>query len=110
MKVKNTAITLSLIGILFLIMMGLIKINMINSKTLSPISNEKEFYNIAEKELYDSYSSFIKDDSQIKIYEEEPGETLIKIGDRDFRIKKELDIEQYTKNIFDKIEVFLAGL
>lgn len=91
-------------------MFGLIKINIINSKTLSPLINEKLSYNIAEKELYDSYSKFIKDNSMIKIYQEESLGTLIKIGDRDFIIKNNLDINEYTKNIFDKIGVFLAGL
>jgi len=110
LNIKNTTITLSLIGILGLMIIGLIKINVINSKTLSPLGNKNESYNIEEQEIYDSYSSFIKDDSLIKIYQEDSGETLIKVGDRDFRIKKESDIGQYAKNILDKIEVFLASL
>ena len=110
LNIKNTAITLSILGILSVLMMGLIKINVINSKTLSPLGNKYESYNIEEQEIYDSYSSFIKDDSLIKIYQEDSEGTLIKVGDRDFRIKKESDIGQYAENIFDKIEVFLAGL
>lgn len=110
LKVKNTAISLSLIGILILTIMGLIKVNIINSKTLSPLGQENIEYNLDQQKMYESYSSFIKDNSLIKIYEEDASETLIKIGDKNFKITRDLDIQQYTKNILEKIEVFLSSL
>lgn len=110
LKVKNTAISLSLIGILILTIMGLIKVNIINSKTLSPLGQKNIEYNLDQQKMYESYSSFIKDNSLIKIYEEDASETLIKIGDKNFKITRDLDIQQYTKNILEKIEVFLSSL
>ena len=83
---------------------------MINSKTLSPLVKQKEFLNLDEREILDSYCDFIKDEAMIKIYKEDYSDILIRISDKDYRIKLGSDVGEYAKNIFEKIEVLFSGL
>lgn len=110
MKLKKTFSKILILFILAFIIIGLIKVNIINSKALSPLVKDSEVYDLAEREIYDTYSSFINDDALIKIYNQDSNDILIKIGDKDYKINKEININEYTENILKKIEVLFSGL
>lgn len=103
MKIKKVIIVISLIIIFIITLIGLAKINIVNSKTLSPLINNYEEYNIEEKELYESYSDFIKDETLLKIYNKKNGDILVRVGEKDYVIKDNLTFKQVIKNIFSKI-------
>ena len=62
---------------------GLIKINMVNTNALSPLGNADNNYELVSKEFGEDFSSFLKDNSKIKIYSKD--EIVIKIGKKDFK-------------------------
>ncbi|MGL5086251.1 MAG: hypothetical protein ACRC68_11155 [Clostridium sp.] len=69
---------------------GFIKINMINTKALSPIGNAKDNYELVSEEFGEDFKEFIKDNAEVKIYAGEDGEdATIKINEKEFRLKKE---------------------
>lgn len=59
-----------MIFILFIIFIGIIKIDMINTKALSPLGNTNENYKLVSNEFGEDFSNFIKDNSFLKIYKE----------------------------------------
>ena len=89
--------------ILFLILSGIIKVDMINTKALSPLGNTNENYKIVNEKFGEDFSKFIKDNSFLKIYKEPEKDILVRLGDSNFKIKKESvfinKIEEILKNI-----------
>lgn len=110
MKIRRNLMIISFILIFLVVGLCLIKINLINSKILSPLNEEYVASNDEERELYESYSDFIKDESLVKLYIDDNGDVLIKIADKGYRIKKDLKIDDIAKNIFNKIEVIFKSL
>lgn len=100
-KIINIIIS---ILVLFTVIIGLIKINMINSKTLSPLNENYDDYDIEEKELFNDYEDFINDNSLIKLYKKKSGDILIKINNSNYIIRHNLSMKRAVKNIFNKIE------
>ena len=47
--------------ILFFVMVGIIKVDIINTKCLSPLGNTNENYELISKEFGDDFSNFIKE-------------------------------------------------
>jgi len=87
---------------------GLAKINMTNTRALSPLGNTNENYEIVSEEFGEDFSNFIRDNSEIKIYKDEQ-DIIIRIGEENFRINDKSafkeDIEKAIskiKKIFDK--------
>lgn len=93
--------------ILFFVMVGIIKVDIINTKCLSPLGNTKENYELISKEFGDDFSNFIKDNSFLKIYKEKDSNILIRLGNEDFKINDEstffYNIKETFKNIKNKI-------
>ncbi|MCE5220717.1 MAG: hypothetical protein LLF98_05470 [Clostridium sp.] len=89
--------------ILFFVLAGIIKVDVINTKALSPLGNTTENYNLVSEKFGEDFSNFIKDNSFLKIYKELGNDTLVRLGDSNFKIKNESvfinKIEEMIKNI-----------
>lgn len=82
--IKKYLIIIALITLFFLGAIGLIKVNMVNTKALSPLGDAENNYELVSKEFGEDFSSFLKDNSKIKIYSEDG--IVIRIGEEDFRL------------------------
>ena len=80
---KKYLIIIALITIFSLECIGLIKINMVNTRALSPLGNADNNYELVSKEFCEDFSSFLKDNSKIKIYSKD--QIVIRIGKKDFK-------------------------
>ena len=103
-KFRRVLIYISLLFILSGVIVGLIKINIINSEALSPINYE--YLDAEEEDLLAEYQDFIKDNTFIKIYNNEDN-FLLKVGEKEYIIYKEISLHNIIENIFDKIEEIL---
>ncbi len=94
------------IFLIFVIMSGgIIIVNIINTKALSPLGNTKENYKMVSKEFGEDFSKFIKDNSVLKIYKEKD-DILIKIGENNFIINNKLNtiINKYYRENNNDLE------
>jgi len=89
--------------ILFLVLFGIIKVDMINTKALSPLGNTTENYKLVSEKFGEDFSNFIKDNSFLKIYKESEKDILVRLGDSNFKIKNE-------SNIINKIQEMLKNI
>jgi len=89
--------------ILFFVLLGIIKVDVINTKALSPLGNTNENYELVSEKFGGDFSNFIKDNSFLKIYKESEKDILVRLGDNNFKIKNESvfinKIEEILKNI-----------
>lgn len=95
--------------ILFFVMVGIIKVDIINTKCLSPLGNTNENYELISKEFGDDFSNFIKDNSFLKIYKEEDSNILIRLGNEDFKINDESAFLNKIQEVFENIENKIKG-
>lgn len=90
------------------VFVGIIRINIINTKTLSPLGNTKENYNIVSEEFGKDFSNFIKDNSIVKIYCNKDDDILVRINDSNYKIKTSLsfldDIEEKINELIDYVK------
>ena len=96
--------------ILFFVMAGIIKVDIINTKALSPLGNSNENYNLISKEFGSDFSNFIKDNSFLKIYKEQDENILIRLGNEDFKINSESSLTNSIKEVFNKIDEKVRGV
>lgn len=96
--------------ILFFAMAGIIKVDIINTKALSPLGNSNENYNLISKEFGSDFSNFIKDNSFLKIYKEEGENILIRLGNENFKINSESSLTNSIKGVFNKIDEKVRGV
>jgi len=89
--------------ILFFVLVGIVKVDIINTKALSPLGNTNENYKLVSEKFGEDFSKFIKDDSFLKIYKESEKDVLIRLGNSDFKIRNQSafieKIEEALKNI-----------
>lgn len=88
--------------ILLSILIGIIKIDIINTKSLSPLGNTNENYQLVSEEFGEDFSNFIKDNSYLKIYTEEGENVLVKLGDKQFQITNQ---SIFIKQIEDAVKI-----
>lgn len=88
--------------ILLAILIGIIKIDIINTKSLSPLGNTNENYQLVSEEFGEDFSNFIKDNSYLKIYTEEGENVLVKLGDKQFQITNQ---SIFIKQIEDAVKI-----
>ena len=93
--------------ILFLAISGIIKIDMINIKALSPLGNTNENYKIVNDKFGEDFSKFIKDNSYLKIYKEPGKDILVRLGDNEFKIRNKSVFIEKAEEIFDNIHTFI---
>ena len=90
---------LPLIFLSAMVFAGIIYINIINTKTLSPLGNTKQNYEMVSEKFGEDFDNFIKDNSYLKIYNDsEDGKILVKLGDKEFKISSESEIFEYLKS------------
>ena len=71
MSKKRSMVNYIVIGsVVTLTLMGIITINIINTKALSPLGNTNENYKMVSKQFGEDFSKFIKDNSILKIYKQ----------------------------------------
>ena len=87
--------------ILVAVLIGIIKVDIINTKSLSPLGNTNENYQLVSKEFGEDFSNFIKDNSYVKIYTEEGENILVKLGDKKFKITNQ---SIFIKRIEDAVK------
>ena len=87
-RMKYIIILISLIAVII----GLVRINIINTKALSPLGNSKENY----EKIKESFGEIYEDNSVDGI--------LVRIGDNDYKIRKRSYIIDKLENVFDSIE------
>jgi hypothetical protein len=90
--------------ILFSILVGIIKIDMINTKALSPLGNTNENYELVSEEFGEDFSNFIKDNSFLKIYKEPEQDVLVRLGDSDFKISSKSVFIKDIEEMFEKMK------
>lgn len=93
--------------ILFLAISGIIKVDMINTKALSPLGNTNENYKIVNEKFGEDFSKFIKDNSYLKIYKESGKDILVRLGDSEFKITNKSVFIEKIKEVFDDIYTFI---
>ena len=95
---------LPLIILLVIIAFGIIHINIINTKTLSPLGNTKQNYELVSEKFGEDFANFIKDNSYLKIYNDpEDKKVFVRLGDKDFKILSESQIFEYVKSKINTI-------
>lgn len=87
------------------ILVGIIKIDIINTKALSPLGNTNENYKLVSSEFGEDFSNFIKDNSFLKIYEESQTDILVRLGNSDFRISNESIFIKKIQEVFQNIKL-----
>ena len=97
-KKRIKLITSFFIVILFVTIVSLININMINTKSLSPIGNTYDNFKLVSSEFGEDFTGFIQDNSNIKIYEDN-GEFIVSLNNKKIKIKEESKIINGIKNI-----------
>ena len=91
--------------VIVIILIGIIKINIINTKALSPLGNTNENYKLVSKEFGEDFSNFIKDNSFLKIYKESNNDLLVRVGNSDFEIRNKSVITQKVEKIIEKFKL-----
>ncbi|CUP60613.1 hypothetical protein [Clostridium baratii] len=97
-KKRIKLITSFFIVILFITIVSLVNINMINTKSLSPIGNTYDNFKLVSSEFGEDFTGFIQDNSNIKIYEDN-GEFIVSLNNKKIKIKEESKIINGIKNI-----------
>ena len=104
MRKKKVFKTIFLIVLFCVTLIGLIKVNILNTKALSPLGNTNDNYKLVSEEFGEDFSNFIQDKSPVKIYVEEDVETMVRLGEKDFIIKSESNLINFAKGVFSKVE------
>ncbi len=81
MREKKHRILIRMLPVIILALIvlgGITKVNIINTKSLSPLGNTKQNYELVSEEFGEDFSNFIKDNSTIKIYKEDNKQLLIR--------------------------------
>lgn len=101
---------LFMLFMLSFVIIGLGRINIINTKALAPLAETNENYEKIKEELGEEFSDFIKDSAQIKIYSEPSRDILVKAWDKNFTIRLGSDIKSVASNISGKIGGFFSEI
>ena len=110
MKKNKYLLGIFSVFVLVFAIFNLVKINIINTKALSPVGNTDDNKKIVNSEFGDEFKSFIQDNSNIKIYEETNGEYLVTINDNKIRIKEESSLLKGTKKVLLKVKSITSNL
>ncbi|AQR89364.1 hypothetical protein [Clostridium saccharobutylicum] len=94
---------------IIIVVMGLIKVDVINTNALSPLGNTNENYKIVSEEFGEDFSNFIKDNSFLKIYKEDGDDILIRLGNSDFRITNQSNFLKKIQGVFNNISHGING-
>lgn len=114
MKFKRTYVCVFIFFMAIMTILGLTKINMINTKALSPIGNADDNYEKITSEFGEDFDEFIQDKAIIKIYNAESDGILVKVNELSIKIKEESPlinkVEEIISNIFNGLYNFFDFL
>lgn len=84
----NKKVLIGTLIFFIIVVLGVIKINIINTKALSPVGNGEDNYELVKEEFGKDFEEFIKDDAEVKIYtpRDEIENTTVRIYDKEFII------------------------
>ena len=85
----NKKIVLGFVMFFAIVLFGFIKINIINTKALSPIGNGEDNYELVKEEFGKDFEEFIKDKSEVKVYRKSLNNenTIVKILNKEYIVK-----------------------
>ena len=71
-----------------LLIVGFVKINIINTESLSPLGNTDDNFKVVSEEFGEDFQEFIKDNSTVKIYvgEKKDGLATVKIYNKEIKL------------------------
>ena len=71
-----------------LLIVGFVKINIINTESLSPLGNTDDNFKVVSEEFGEDFQEFIKDNSTVKIYvgEKNDGLATLKIYNKEIKL------------------------
>lgn len=101
---------LFIISMVLLVIIGLTKINIINTKALSPLDDTNENYKKVSEAFGEDFSNFIRDNASVKIYKDNSDEILVKVGEKDYKIKNESNLINGAEKIVDGIGNFFTSV
>ena len=98
--------------LLILVAIGAIKINIINTKSLSPLGNSDDNFNLVSEEFGEDFQEFIMDKSAIKIYtgEENDNLAMVKVFNKEINLTMDNIFLKKLKPVFNYIEKTVANI
>jgi hypothetical protein len=81
-----------------MVFVGFIRINIINTKALSPTVDGDKNYEMIKSEFGEDFEEFIKDGSEVKIYIPDEEKITVKIGDKEIFIN---DSNVFLDKVYD---------
>ncbi|WP_343008990.1 hypothetical protein [Clostridium celatum] len=98
--------------LLILIAIGAIKINIINTKSLSPLGNSDDNFNLVSEEFGEDFQEFIMDKSAIKIYtgEENDNLAMVKVFNKEINLTMDNIFLKKLKPVFNYIEKTVSNI
>ena len=96
-----------------LLIVGFVKINIINTESLSPLGNTNDNFKVVSEEFGEDFQEFIKDNSMVKIYvgEKKDGLATVKIYNKEIKLTSDnlfmntiKKVREYVDNAFINIK------
>lgn len=96
-----------------LLIIGFVKINIINTESLSPLGNTNDNFKVVSEEFGEDFKEFIKDNSMVKIYvgEKNDGLATVKIYNKEIKLTSDnlfmntiKKVREYVDNAFINIK------
>lgn len=96
-----------------LLIIGFVKINIINTESLSPLGNTNDNFKVVSEEFGEDFQEFIKDNSMVKIYvgEKNDGLATVKIYNKEIKLTSDnlfmntiKKVREYVDNAFINIK------
>lgn len=91
--------------LLVFVIIGAIKINIVNTKSLSPLGNSDDNFNLVSQEFGEDFQEFIMDKSQVKIYtgEENDNSAMVKVFNKEINLTMNNVFLRKLKPVFNYI-------
>lgn len=91
--------------LLIFMIMAAVKINIINTKSLSPLGNSDDNFNLVSQEFGEDFQEFIMDKSPVKIYTGEKNDNLamVKVFNREINLTMDNVFLRKLKPVFNYI-------
>ena len=98
--------------LLILVAIGAIKINIINTKSLSPLGNSDDNFNLVSEEFGEDFQEFIMDKSAIKIYtgEENDNLAMVNVFNKEINLTMDNIFLKKLKPVFNYIEKTVSNI
>lgn len=84
----NKKVLIGTLIFFIIIILGIVQVNIINTKALSPVGNGDDNYELVKEEFGKDFEEFIKDDAEVKIYtpNDEIENTTVRVYNKEFII------------------------